>query len=409
MKIKAIFQKIQRRNEPMTVCHWRFFVLGGDQATRLQRFVFWRQNKRFPVIVRVVWWFFSQFRWFFFNAPSAIYKAYKVCSTSVTDEHGVSKPRQLLGLCHLAYGFSAPPRLYYNNQLYAYAARQWLTFVFDFQSTVWHSAFLKDDADLLLLDDKHAFAQQLASKGVPCIPTIAFTNADEAVLQTRDLERLPDSFFCKPVSANQSQGCLSVVRQGDDYRVHDLFGRVVTSGMSAEPLLKRLNAQPYLVQALLNNDPELVALMGERLSVVRLVTMQQEGEFRVVQAYWDFNLLGNVEARVVAKINVDDGQCVVSNSFCLERDKPELELLLPTLNVWLSENWREMVLMCEHAHRQIPSMFSIGWDAAFSDKGLVLIEGNSHWALELQQDLEGQPLLSSDRAALYAAQLDALK
>ena len=51
--------------------------------------------------------------------------------------------------------------------------------------------------------------------------------------------------------------------------------------------------------------------------------------------------------------------------------------------------WDEVEKLVLKAHAFIPSVISIGWDVAITEKGPVLLEGNDNWEISGPQDMDG--------------------
>ena len=55
-------------------------------------------------------------------------------------------------------------------------------------------------------------------------------------------------------------------------------------------------------------------------------------------------------------------------------------------------DWEGLLQCIKIAHRACSNLIFVGWDAAFTPNGPVLLEGNANWSASEYQCLSGEPL-----------------
>jgi hypothetical protein len=68
-------------------------------------------------------------------------------------------------------------------------------------------------------------------------------------------------------------------------------------------------------------------------------------------------------------------------------------------------DWETLLKHVKVAHQACADFVFIGWDAAFTEHGPVLLEGNANWCADVYQSLCGEPLGHTQFTSLLAERL----
>ena len=113
---------VTHRQDPIIAHHWRafWFVPAG-----LPRLIVWC----FACLQQLAWWLYFGWRAFF-----RIWK--KRDKWKITDSK-ISSFRIISDLCYLTFAYTIPPYHYFAFQLYKYPKAQWLSFIYEHESSKW--------------------------------------------------------------------------------------------------------------------------------------------------------------------------------------------------------------------------------------------------------------------------------
>lgn len=397
-------KKLLYRKAPITTLHWRFFFPKQSDSVKLHRYVFFQQNKKFPLSVRVLVFLFSQIKWWFLSAPIQIYKLSKKQNNPVIKSSSEFLDH-LPQLLRLSYCYNIPPMLFYSFPLKEIDAKYWLDYVYDFQCLAWHSAFLGNSVDLILLDNKETFAEHFKKNNISTVSSLCSIDGGENELFVIEkIKHLPESFFCKPISSNQSKGCYKVSNnnKADQLTVFSKFNFRTVTNAKRQWLASQISHQPYIIQPLLENPKSLKKIIDCDLLVFRVVTFSTPHGITIELAQTELLLKKNKRSYCYnLEINPKSGKFIAQQ----RTDNHKLSKELENLEGWLTESWSTISSISINSHKLIPDHFSIGWDIAIAEMGPVVIEGNHFWAAELHQALLEKPLLKTNCCNYYLGKI----
>ena len=72
-------------------------------------------------------------------------------------------------------------------------------------------------------------------------------------------------------------------------------------------------------------------------------------------------------------------------------------------------DWDTVLKLTEVAHRACSNFVFLGWDAALTERGAMLLEGNANWGATEYQRLQGKPLGYTKFAEILASRLHSLE
>jgi hypothetical protein len=259
------------------------------------------------------------------------------------------------------------------------------------------------------IDDKLAFHELCKSHALPSPEILAaFTPAGKLL----DFEsgRPPErDLFVKPrvgVAAHGTeyfrwQGVVFESDRALRLKPEDLGGYLATRAQAENRTL--------LVQPALSNHPELHLGANVYLATTRLVTgLSADGSVIPLFAHMDvFHFGGNnqILARRVALIDVASGQLLwAPREFAGGRRRNHR----PDNNaddVPMLPYWDTILRHTKVAHQACPYFIFVGWDAAVTEQGPMLLEGNANWCADDYQRLRGEPLGLTKFADILATRL----
>ena len=68
-------------------------------------------------------------------------------------------------------------------------------------------------------------------------------------------------------------------------------------------------------------------------------------------------------------------------------------------------DWETLLQQIKVAHQACSNFVFIGWDAAFTERGPMLLEGNANWCADVYQSWCGKPLGHTQFASILAERL----
>jgi len=234
-------------------------------------------------------------------------------------------------------------------------------------------------------------------------------SAEDIAAFLRDPGNLP--VFGKPVNGSQSVGAAAFVArapEGDAIVLGD--GRVVAiEALAAE--IARHYGRGYLFEERLRQTPEVVALAGEAISSLRLVTLWLPGGPRALYAGVKLAAPGAmVDAliggdNVLALIDIATGEMRRAMQSAeparIEITHSHLNPDLPLIGVRLP-HWAQAVAISTDAHRLFPGHGILGFDVAMTTRGAVITEVNTNPHHVLYQFCADRGMLNPEFSALFA-------
>ena len=167
----------------------------------------------------------------------------------------------------------------------------------------------------------------------------------------------------------------------------------------------RTENRTLLVQPALSNHPELRVGANAYLATARLVTgLSTDGD--VIPIFGFFSYLVETDRLTrVALIDVVSGR-LMSAAQGTMRLGHQLEIVSDACTL---PDWKAVLQYTKVAHQACTNFVFVGWDAAFTEQGPMLLEGNANWAASEYQRLRGEPLGYTKFSEILAARLPGLK
>jgi len=274
--------------------------------------------------------------------------------------------------------------------------------------------------------DKLASADLLAGQGFPMPETFALLHPERSAEGLRSLPGPPDCaeylrngasypFFGKPLDACESVGVVSVegydapadrlaLKNGHQVPVDDFVEKIA-----------HFQSGGYLFQKRLDPSAAMAALVGDRLSSVRLMVQLKDSGPELFRPVWKIPVGDNVADNVwrggnlLAAIDPATGAAkrVIIG---LGPDEVEVESHPDTgerLEGAVIPEWRAMTELCLEAARHFPGLRLQAWDVAATSEGPVILEINGAGDLSMTQRAEGRGVLDTEFLRFLGACRDA--
>lgn len=232
------------------------------------------------------------------------------------------------------------------------------------------------------MNDKLLFAECCEQHGLAAAPVLMVAGAG-AVLRRVPRATLDQDLFCKPRRGLGARGAARFRRVAPE-RYQDNAGRE----LSLDQLVERLRAAavPVLVQPCLRNHADLAGFADASLVTIRVVTcLDPEGVPEVTHAM--LRVLSKLEPEWPCNdefgtpIDLADGRLgmVASDRLarCAERLSRHPVTGRPVAGGRLDQ-WPEVKALALAAHAAFAHRLLVGWDIAVTDRGALLLEGNTN-------------------------------
>lgn len=261
-------------------------------------------------------------------------------------------------------------------------------------------------SDALKLADKVAAARHISIAGGD-VPRVLAQLQESPSVSAADLRLLlaeHEEVFVKPISGSRGIGSAWVRAK---YTAPRFEVRPVGSVSSRTPrALRELRSMfpqgPYLVQEVLKSDEEFTRVSaGALLDVVSMRVITMRGEDGVPKVW---------SALLQIPRSPSTDEFLTYYAFALNPENGELsspyrppwldwstylrDPELTTLEGRTITGWESLIRLLTTAHQGLAGLDGIGWDVALSDRGPVVIEGNTGHDVVRAQAISG-PLLGS--------------
>lgn len=297
----------------------------------------------------------------------------------------VSGTKMFRHLLYLTFCHSIPPFYYFSYQLYKHPVGDWLLFIYDHEVPGWQLSLSPQvsEESQRYISSKMYFAKKSIDHGVPAIPTLAHYPRG-TILHEGDIFRQQSLFF-KPDKGNQSMGCVSLDYDSTSSAYTLIREKHVTEYTEHGSILKILNDllrdHDCLCQPLLKNSAVMRALCGtERLTTVRLITESTAQEIKFISAILEVPDEINKKIYKLVRIDTDTGRLDAQYvGQYLKKNEETREQWIKKIAGQIVPDWSAVLTCVQDAHKLCMDYRTIGWDAAITDTGVMLIEGNSGW------------------------------
>ncbi len=268
------------------------------------------------------------------------------------------------------------------------------------------------------LDNKLLFHRLCREHGIGTVPIWGRIGResqlrDPQVLNLESPSQLADllqksrwGLFVKQLDGSHGDGAFAVLPIAGNHQVGEFLGaiRPLAHLLAHCKGSSGLNTD-WLVQPIVRNHAAMAPLVFGGLSTVRVVTQRQGEAFVCVAATLKMPMEGNVvdnflqgrAGNLAAAVNVESGRLYPAK-VSLRRDWPVIATLTHhpcsglLFNGFQLPLWPQAVQAACRAHQALPSLPAVGWDVALCEDGVLIVEGNPTFDVDLLQFTHGRGL-----------------
>ncbi len=336
--------------------------------------------------------------------------------------------RQRLEQFYLAFFFSINPENYYIQEFYRddglkrarnfFIEKTLKAGLYRLLSS-YGSYLHRETSERYSMERKLDFFNFCLQKGLSTVPVLMQFMADGTVHDFRQNSSSPgelpeEDLFCKPDLDNRGRRAEIWYWKGEQSYVN-------TDGetLSSRKLMKRLTAlarrhryKSFLVQPLVLPHPDLEPFRKRATPTVRIITYTAlDGVARVGRAMLRFSassraIVDNASAGgAVAPIDLDRGALGPAVAGGSEQIGRRMSFLDNGFRIegYRIPYWKETLELVLRVHRYFPQHLVVGWDVIITEKGPLLLEGNSQPGVCFIQRAHLQPLGQTEAGEVMAA------
>ncbi len=275
-------------------------------------------------------------------------------------------------------------------------------------------------------EDKLASAALLADKGFATPRTLALFHPDRSADGLLQLATPQDCvhylrhnatypLFGKPLDATESIGVVAIrgFDAGSDCLVLNNGSKVPVEDLVAK--IEHFHERGYIFQEQLKPSVDMRALVGDRLSSVRIMVRLKASGPELFRPVWKIpvgdNVADNVwrDGNLLAAVDPASGQVRrVIIGFGPEEEEVESH---PDTGARLEgaviPDWHAMAELCLNAAPHFPGLRLQAWDVASTSEGPMILEINGAGDLSMTQRAEGRGVLDTEFLRFLGACRDA--
>jgi Sugar-transfer associated ATP-grasp len=242
------------------------------------------------------------------------------------------------------------------------------------------------------IDDKLAFYQLCKIHDIPTPAVLAAFGPTGKLLEFESSRPPKHDLFVKPRIGVGGQGSerfrwqdgIFQSNRGCRLKSEDLGDYLETRAQAENRML--------LVQPALSNHPQFGVDANSALATVRLVTgISLHGDVVPLFAFISFGHPKRIIAHGrVAVIDMPSGRLMTAPQNFPSGNGSDTDI--ESYHACTLPDWEALLRYTKIAHQACSNFVFIGWDAACTIEGPVLLEGNANWCADVYQSLCGKPL-----------------
>lgn len=244
-----------------------------------------------------------------------------------------------------------------------------------------------------LVSDKFIFGQLFRSLGYPLPENKALVEGDRIKwlnpgreTPLKALVGNKGKYICKPIDKGGGEGVFLLSTDGDGIFVDEQH-------WSVDDLRSRLSGR-YLMQERVKQHEALRALHPTSVNTLRLLTVHGPDESELLSSVLRVGKGGGIldswsQGGIAVSIDPETGKTISPGVIKTEKRTvkmhPETGVSLDGYTIPFFDRCKKVV---KDAHKEIPQIWSIGWDVSVSNDGPVILEANERWDETLHMCLE---------------------
>ena len=191
----------------------------------------------------------------------------------------------------------------------------------------------------------------------------------------RDYCSRHDTFIVKPLAGSYGGKGVRIITVSKDNSADTVF----------KNLLAEMKKTPYMLEEVIEQDPRMAKFHPQSVNTIRLVTINENRNVEIVQACVRIGMGDSIVDNGCLSSAVDIERGVVTSlGRCAH--KAGLYAFQPDTGEQIIgaqiPKWEELKKQIVDMANVLPNQRVIGWDLALSTRGWVMVEGNSHPAIQ---------------------------
>ena len=376
------------RSYPHAVLSWRYLLPNQSKATLQHRKAFLGAWYMLPRSVWAAIAIYSTSKWYLWSGWLALYQVVINLRPKLINKPQKNLGKEIIHLWWLTFAHNIPPYYYYSYQLYNYAEKDWLNFVYTHELPHWHHLLSPSlsKKELELITDKQVFSKKMLEAGLPAIPTLLYLEPSDTLTHNDIFKE--KSLFIKPTIGSQKRDCYELLWAPRE-RSYRLLGKSELNEKEKifSELKNLLLKKPILIQPLLQNHNFIAPYCPKGLlACIRLVTIKKPSRTHIMDAILQIPLTTSHNAISPYRIHIESGALELINPSSVELTEAQENAQHSKLNGLAVPMWDKAIKSAKLAHDSFPNILTIGWDIGITPNGVFLIEGNINWAVEMHQE-----------------------
>lgn len=370
-------REIVKRKLPHGLVHWRYFLPGQSQTIRIHRKLWLRSIPKLPrplwLCIEAALWL----RWVLWGAWRQSFICVSRWGKAVNEEEGIPVLHQTIVALRLSIGYCLKPFWIYQFHLYRDPRRVW-EYVYDHEIQAFHRLrgrkLGEKKESLELLQDKFDLSEKLREMRLPVAQILALVPKGERF----EFSKWPNQkLFCKTRRGSRAEGAFVVEKEGEFFSFSD--GKLPPE------------KDDYLVQPCYGNHPLLTGLTpSDEAITVRLISENESLYFAWLEIPVCKRNQGERQVYAILPIDLVTGEVLhYPEGGLLPEENMIYQEVYDKLDGLRIPFWRELVSCASEGQKLFPDVYAIAWDFIVTEKGPVLLEGNSGWGATDEQILLG--------------------
>ncbi len=349
--------------------------------------VFYSRTSKFHFSIRVILYLISPITWYYKSLVLVI-RSIRRNGTALKEKAGISISKQLSSLLSLVFFKNTPPFYYYYLKLYQNTFSIGKDFFINRHITPIYSGILCSEASRHLLSNKIAFKNRF-SHLINEIPSIELIISLSNISDLFSLSKQHQSdLFIKPAAGMAGRDCYLLKKSDDSFLL--ITASLKLEGQNnielfIEEIIKK---ETYIAQRRLTNHSQIYHITNENLASCRINTFKKKNgkisvHFAIFKMPVGKSIISNLSGSIISPVNIENGEIgeaiSIRKPFELIEFHPEGKGKIPGTRL---PYWNAAKETCLKAHQSFLDTAFIGWDVAFTQNGIKLLEGNTGWGVE---------------------------
>ena len=215
-----------------------------------------------------------------------------------------------------------------------------------------------------LVDDKLVFSRDFGE----LLGRRSWANRDTTFEEFQAFAEGIEQAFCKPSDSDQGRGVFVLDLPATENELRDTYRHLLAS-------------PPMLLEELIDQHPSVSAIYPDSVNTVRVMTLNDHGEVRLLAAAMRFGRLGITDnysgSGVVSDVDLATGKLAtpaVDNKGRIYQEHPATGQAFVGFQI---PHWDQLRSLVEQAALASEGAKFVGWDVAICEDRVVIVEGNA--------------------------------